>query len=147
MTAFDDGTILEAIAAHYTAATPPAGETLKKAFAYPPDGLNATPAIVLYPGSDSVAYGASNRQVSLSVAATLYLPLVEYARNYARTAKWRAFMRDAMLDAVQLNGTSGVSQASVTGTVVDSSEYGDAPFITITANIQVIGVEVISPSA
>lgn len=145
--AFDDATILEALAAHIKAATPPAGETLKAAFAYPPDGMGATPAVVLYPGSDSIAYGASNRQTSLSVTATLYLPLVEYARNYARTAKWRAFMRDVLLDGVQLNGTNGVSQASVVSTNVDSSEYGDASFIIVTANIQIIGVEVIAPSA
>ena len=86
--AFDDATILEALAAHIKAATPPAGETLKQSFAYPPDGMGATPAVVLYPGGDSIAYGASNRQTNLSVTATLYLPLVEYARNYARTAKW-----------------------------------------------------------
>lgn len=145
--AFDDATILEALAAHIKAATPPAGETLKAAFAYPPDGMGATPAVVLYPGGDSIAYGASNRQTNLSVTATLYLPLVEYARNYARTAKWRAFMRDVLLDGVQLNGTNGVSQASVVSTNVDSSEYGDASFIIVNANIQIIGVEVISPSA
>lgn len=145
--AFDDATILEALAAHIKAATPPSGETLKAAFAYPPDGMGATPAVVLYPGSDSITYGAANRQTSLSVTATLYLPLVEYARNYARTAKWRAFMRDVLLDGVQLNGTSGVSQASVVSTNVDSSEYGDASFIIVNANIQIIGVEVIAPSA
>ena len=56
-------------------------------------------------------------------------------------------MRDVLLDGVQLNGTNGVSQASVVSTNVDSSEYGVSSFIIVTANIQIIGVEVIAPSA
>ena len=145
--AFDDATILEALAAHIKAATPPTGETLKQSFAYPPDGMGATPAVVLYPGGDSIAYGASNRQTNLSVNATLYLPLVEYARQYARIATLRAWMRDSLLDGVLLDGTDGVGQASVVSTTTDTSDYGDAPFVQITATIEIIGVEAIAPTA
>jgi hypothetical protein len=56
-------------------------------------------------------------------------------------------MRDLLLDGVLLDGANGVSQASVTGTIVETTDYGDAPFIALTANVEVVGVEVIAPSA
>jgi hypothetical protein len=142
-----DPDVLEALAAHYRAKTPPTGETLRFVSAYPVESIGAVPAIILYGGSDSVSYGASSRTTSLEVSATLYLPLVEYARQYARIAKWRAWMRDALIDGVLLENTDGVAQASTTGTSTDTSDVSDAPFIVITANIQIVGVEAIAPSA
>jgi hypothetical protein len=59
----DDVTVLEALAAHVRAKTPPAGRVVKKVFAYPVESISgALPAVVLYSGSDSVEYGASNRR-------------------------------------------------------------------------------------
>jgi hypothetical protein len=145
--AFSDSAIIAALGEHLRAATPPTGETIRVVYDYPPESLGATPAIVVYEGGDAIAYGAANRRTTLQLQAVLYLPLVEYARSYARVATLREFMRDALLDAVLLNTTSGVSQASVTSTSVDTTDYADAPFISVTANIEVVGVEVISPSA
>ena len=145
--AFDDSTIIAALGAHLRASTPPTGETIRIVYDYPPESLGASPAIVIYEGGDAIAYGAANRRTTLQLQAVLYLPLVEYARSYARVATLRAFMRDSLLDAVLLDTTSGVSQASVTSTSVDTTDYADAPFISVTANIEVVGVEVISPSA
>jgi len=143
----NDATVLNALAAHFAAKTPPTGETIRFVSAYPVESIPASPAIVLFEGSDSVSYGAANRNTTIQVQAILYLPLVEYARQYARTANLRAWMRDALLDAVLLNGTDGVGQASVVSTTTDTSDYGDAPFITITANIEITGVEAIAPTA
>ena len=143
----NDATVIAALGAHLRASTPPTGETIRVVYDYPPESLGAVPAIVIYPGADSIAYGAANRRTSLQLQAVLYLPLVEYARSYARIATLRAWMRDSLLDGVLLDGTSGVSQASVTGTVVDSTDYADAPFISLSANIEVVGVEIIAPSA
>jgi hypothetical protein len=143
----NDATVIAALGTHIRNTTPPTGETIRVVYDYPPESLGAVPAVVVYPGSDSVAYGAANRRTTLQLNAVLYLPLVEYARSYARIATLRAWMRDLLLDAVLLNGTSGVSQASVTSTVVDSTDYGDAPFISVSANIEVVGIEVIAPSA
>ena len=143
----NDATVIAALGAHLRAATPPSGETIRVVYDYPPESLGAVPAIVIYPGSDSIAYGAANRRTTLQLQAVLYLPLVEYARSYARIATLRAWMRDSLLDGVLLDGTSGVSQASVTGTVVDSTDYADAPFISLSANIEIVGVEIIAPSA
>jgi hypothetical protein len=143
----NDAVVLDALAAHYRAATPPTGETIRFVSAYPVEAIPASPAIILFEGSDSVSYGAASRNTTIQVQAILYLPLVEYARQYARTATLRAWMRDSLLDGVLLDGTDGVGQASVVSTTTDTSDYGDAPFITITANIEITGVEAIAPTA
>lgn len=144
---FSDTVILDAIASHLRARTAPTGETIKAVFAYPPDGIATSPIITLYPQGDSIRYGAANRQVTLTVEAVLYLPQVEYSRQLARVAAFRTWMRDAFLDGVLLDSADGVSQASVTSTSIGSSEYGDAPWITVSATIEVTGVEAIAPSA
>ncbi|NBW14224.1 MAG: hypothetical protein EBR82_40120 [Caulobacteraceae bacterium] len=143
----NDAVVLDALAAHYRAATPPTGETIRFVSAYPVEAIPATPAIVLFEGSDSITYGAASRNTTIQVQAILYLPALEYARQYARISTLRAWMRDSLLDGVLLDGTSGVGQASVVSTTTDSSDYGEAPFITVTANIEITGVEAIAPTA
>ncbi len=143
----NDATVLNALAAHYRAATPPTGETIRFVSAYPVEAIPASPAIILFEGSDTITYGASSRNTTIQVQAILYLPLLEYARQYERTATLRAWMRDSLLDGVLLDGTSGVGQASVVSTTTDTSDYGDAPFIAVTANIEITGVEAIAPTA
>ena len=143
----NDAVVLNALAAHYRAATPPTGETIRFVSAYPVEAIPATPAIILFEGSDSVTYGAASRNTTIQVQAILYLPALEYARQYARIAALRAWMRDSLLDGVLLDGTDGVGQASVVSTTTDSSDYGEAPFVTVTANIEITGVEAIAPTA
>jgi hypothetical protein len=143
----NDATVIAALGAHLRTKTPPTGQSVRVVYDYPPDSLGATPAIVLFPGTDSVNYGAANRTTVLNIDAVLYLPAVEYSRQYALLSAWRTWMRDSLLDGVLLDGAEGVSQASIVSTVIDSTEYGDAPFITVTGNIAVAGVEAISPSA
>lgn len=144
----NDATVLAAIGNHLRTLAAPSGLTLKVVYDYPPESLGATPAVVLFPGSDTVTYGASNRRTTLTVSAVLYLPQVEYARNFAGLAVWRAWMRDSLISAVLLNSADGVAQASVTSTTIDGgSEYADASFMTVTATMEIVGVEPISPSA
>lgn len=144
----DDVTVLEALAAHVAAKTPPTGYVVKKVFAYPVESISgALPAVVLYSGSDAVEYGASNRRTTLTVKLALYLPLVEYAAQYKILNTWRAWVRDLLIDGVTLNSTSGVAQASVTSTDINSTEYADAPVIEVSANVEIVGVEAISTSA
>jgi hypothetical protein len=143
----NDAVVLNALAAHFRAATPPTGETIRFVSAYPVESIPASPAIILFEGSDTIAYGASNRTTTIQVQAILFLPLVEYARQYARISTLRAWMRDSLLDGVLLDGTDGVGQASVVSTTTDTSDYGDAPFVQITATIEIIGVEAIAPTA
>jgi len=144
----DDVTVLEALADHVRGKTPPQGRVVKKVFAYPVESISgALPAVVLYSGADSVEYGASNRRTTLTVKLALYLPLVEYAAQYKILNTWRAWVRDLLIDGVTLNSTDGVSQASVTSTDINSTEYAEAPVIEVSCNIEIVGVEAISTSA
>ncbi len=143
----EDYAVLSALATHFRNSTPPTGETLRLVAAFPPESLGASPALVLYEGSDTVSYGAASRTTTLTITAVLHLPLVEFARSYERISKWRTWLRDSLIDGVLLENTAGVGQASIVGTSTDTTDYGDAPFLTITGNIEVVGVEAISPSA
>ena len=145
---FNDITIINALAAHLEAATPPAGYTLRKVHAYPPDNLAVVPAAVIVPADDSVSYGAANRQVTLNLAVTVYLnPQADLARKYQDLMTWRTWLRDSLIDGVTLNGTDAVSQASVTGTSIGNDQWADQDYLTVTATVEITGVESISTSA
>jgi len=144
----NDATILAGLAAHLTAATPPTGYTLRKVHTYPPDNLPVVPACVLIPGDDSVTYGAANRQVSLTINATVYiLPLADLARKYTDLMAWRTWLRDVLLDGVTLDNTDAVAQASVVSTSIGTDTWADSDYLTISASIEVSVVEAINASA
>lgn len=145
---FNDVTIINALAAHLTAATPPTGYTLRTVHAYPPDNLAVVPAAVIVPADDSVSYGAANRQVTLNLAVTVYLqPQADMARKYQDLMAWRTWLRDCLIDGVTLNGTDAVAQASVTGTSIGNDQWADQDYLTVTATVEVTAVEAISASA
>jgi hypothetical protein len=144
----NDATILAGLAAHLTAATPPTGYTLRKVHTYPPDNLPVVPACVLIPGDDSITYGAANRQVSLTINATVYiLPLADLARKYTDLMAWRTWLRDVLLDGVTLDNTDAVAQASVVSTSIGTDTWADSDYLTISASIEVSVVEAINASA
>ena len=144
----NDATILAGLATHLTAATPPTGYTLRKVHTYPPDNLPVVPACVLIPGDDSVTYGAANRQVSLTINATVYiLPLADLARKYTDLMAWRTWLRDVLLDGVTLDNTDAVAQASVVSTSIGTDTWADSDYLTISASIEVSVVEAINASA
>jgi hypothetical protein len=144
----NDATILAGLAAHLTAATPPTGYTLRQVHTFPPDNLAVVPACVLIPGDDSISYGASNRQVVLTVNATVYIqPQADLGRKYADLMAWRTWLRDSLIDGVTLDGTSTVAQASVTGTAIGTDTWADQDYLTISATIEIAVVEAINASA
>jgi len=144
----NDATILAGLAAHLTASTPPTGYTLRQVHTFPPDNLAVVPACVLIPGDDSISYGASNRQVVLTINATVYIqPQADLGRKYADLMAWRTWLRDSLIDAVTLDGTSTVAQASVTGTAIGTDTWADQDYLTISATIEVAVVEAINASA
>ena len=145
---FNDVTIINALAAHLTAATPPTGYTLRKVHAYPPDNLAVVPAAVIVPADDSVSYGAANRQVTLNLAVTVYLhPQADLGRKYQDLMAWRTWLRDSLIDGVTLNGTDSVAQASVTGTSIGNDQWNEMDYLTVTATVEVSAVEAINASA
>jgi hypothetical protein len=144
----NDATILAGLAAHLTAATPPSGYTLRQVHTFPPDNLAVVPAIVLIPGDDSISYGASNRQVVLTINATVYIqPQADLGRKYADLMAWRTWLRDSLIDGVTLDGTSTVAQASVTSTAIGTDTWADQDYLTISATIEIAVVEAINASA
>jgi len=144
----NDATILAGLAAHLTAATPPTGYTLRQVHTFPPDNLAVVPAIVLIPGDDSISYGASNRSVVLTINATVYIqPQADLGRKYADLMAWRTWLRDSLIDAVTLDGTSTVAQASVTSTAIGTDTWADQDYLTISATVEVAVVEAINTSA
>ena len=145
---FNDATIISGLAAHLSASTPPTGYTLRQVHAYPPDNLAVVPAVVIIPADDSINYGAANRQITLNLTATVYLqPQADLARKYADLMAWRTWLRDCLLNGVTLDGTDAVAQASVVSTSMGTDVWADSEYLTITAAIEVTGVEAINGSA
>jgi hypothetical protein len=144
----NDATILAGLAAHLTAATPPTGYTLRQVHTFPPDNLAVVPAVVLIPGDDSISYGASNRQVVLTINATVYIqPQADLGRKYADLMAWRTWLRDSLIDGVTLDGTATVAQASVTSTAIGTDTWAEQDYLTISATVEVAVVEAINTSA
>jgi len=144
----NDATILAGLAAHLTAATPPTGYTLRQVHTFPPDNLAVVPACVLIPGDDSISYGASNRQVVLTINATVYIqPQADLGSKYADLMAWRTWLRDSLIDGVTLDGTSTVAQASVTSTAMGTDTWAEQDYLTISATVEVAVVEAINTSA
>jgi hypothetical protein len=144
----NDATILAGLAAHLTAATPPTGYTLRQVHTFPPDNLAVVPACVLIPGDDSISYGASNRQVVLTINATVYIqPQADLGRKYADLMAWRTWLRDSLIDGVTLDGTATVAQASVTSTAIGTDTWAEQDYLTISATVEVAVVEAINTSA
>jgi len=144
----NDATILAGLAAHLTAATPPTGYTLRQVHTFPPDNLAVVPAVVLIPGDDSISYGASNRQVVLTINATVYIqPQADLGRKYADLMAWRTWLRDSLINGVTLDGTDAVAQASVTSTAIGTDTWAEQDYLTISATVEVAVVEAINTSA
>ena len=145
---FDDRTIIAGLAAHLSGKTPPTGYTLRTVHSYPPDNLAVVPAAVIIPGDDTIAYGASNRQVTLTLNVTVYIqPQADLGRKYQDLMAWRTWLRDSLIDGVTLDSTDAVAQASVVSTSIGTDTWADQDFLTISASVEVACVEAIATSA
>lgn len=145
---FDDRTVIAGLAAHLSAKSAPSGYVLRTVHSYPPDNLAVVPAAVIVPGDDSINYGASNRQITLTLNVVIYIqPQADLGRKYQDLMAWRTWLRDSLIDGVTLNSTDAVAQASVTSTAIGTDTWGDQDFLTITATVEVASVEAIATSA
>lgn len=131
-----DLTILDAVAARLTAATPPAGYTLRKVYATPPEGLPVVPAAVLFPGGDQISVGNGNRTTVLTVNCVIYLlPIPRMDEKYRDLYTWRAWLRQAFDGAVTISGNA--VQIAVTGTTLGTDTYADQDYLTVQAVAEV----------
>jgi len=131
-----DLTILDAIATRLGAVTPPTGYTLRSAFATPPESLPVVPAIVLFPGDDTITIGNGNRSTVLTVAIRLYLlPIPRMDEKYRDLYTWRAWLRTAFDGAVTVSGNA--VQVAVTSTTLGTDTYADQDYLTVEATAEV----------
>lgn len=131
-----DLTILDAIATRLEAVTPPTGYTLRNAWATPPESLPVVPAIVLFPGDDSISIGNGNRTTVLTVAVRLYLlPIPRMEDKYRDLYTWRAWLRTAFDGAVTISGNA--AQVAVVSTTLGTDTYADQDYLTVEATAEV----------
>jgi hypothetical protein len=131
-----DLTILDAIAARLEAVTPPTGYAIRNAWATPPESLPVVPAVVLFPGDDSISIGNGNRTTVLTVAIRLYLlPIPRMEDKYRDLYTWRAWLRTAFDGAVTISGNA--VQVAVTATTLGTDTYADQEYLTVEATAEV----------
>jgi len=131
-----DLTILDAIATRVEAATDPAGYTLRKCYATPPENLPVTPCAVLFPGGDQISIGNGNRTTVLTVNIVIYLlPIPRMDEKYRDLYTWRAWLRTVFDGAVTISGNA--AQVAVTGTTLGTDTYADQDYLTVQANAEV----------
>jgi hypothetical protein len=131
-----DLTILDAIAARLMAVTPPTGYALRKAYATPPESLPVVPAVILFPGDDSISMGNGNRTTVLTVEVRLYLlPIPRMDEKYRDLYTWRAWLRTAFDGAVTISGNA--AQVAVTTTTLGTDTYADQEYLTVEATAEV----------
>lgn len=131
-----DLTILDAIATRLGAVTPPTGYALRSAFATPPESLPVVPAIVLFPGDDTITIGNGNRSTVLTVAIRLYLlPIPRMDEKYRDLYTWRTWLRTVFDGAVTISGNA--VQVAVTGTTLGTDTYADQEYLTVEATAEV----------
>jgi len=131
-----DLTILDALAARLEAATDPAGYTLRKAYATPPENLPVVPCAVLFPGDDSITVGNGNRSTVLTVAIRIYLlPVPRMEDKYRDLYTWRSWLRTAFDGAVTISGNA--VQVAVTATRLGTDTYADQDYLTVEADAEV----------
>jgi len=132
----NDLTILDAIADRLQSVNPPAGYQLRNAWATPPESLPVVPAIVLFPGDDSVSIGNGNRTTVLTVAIRLYLlPIPRMDDKYRDLYTWRSWLRTAFDGAVTISGNA--VQVAVTTTTLGTDTYADQEYLTVEATAEV----------
>jgi hypothetical protein len=131
-----DLTILDALAARLEAATDPAGYTLRKAYATPPENLPVVPCAVLFPGDDSITVGNGNRSTVLTVAIRIYLlPVPRMEDKYRDLYTWRSWLRTVFDGAVTISGNA--VQVAVTATRLGTDTYADQDYLTVEADAEV----------
>ena len=146
MALIDDLAVAQAIATRATDYGAPSGYALRKVHATPPDNLGIVPAIVVFPETDAMTYGASNRSTVIRFTVRLYLlPQADASRRFQDLLTWRGHLRDMLIGSVTLGGL--VHQASVTGTSLGAEVYADQDYITVDLAVEVAKVEAIGATA
>jgi hypothetical protein len=131
-----DLTVLDALADRLSSVNPPAGYSLRKAYATPPESLPVVPAAILFPGDDTITVGNGNRTTVLTVAIRIYLlPIPRMDEKYRDLYTWRAWLRTVFDGAVTISGNA--VQVAVTATTLGTDTYADQDYLTVEATAEV----------
>jgi hypothetical protein len=142
----NDLTILDAIADQLASVNPPAGYTLRKVYATPPENLPTTPSIVLFPGDDTISIGNGNRTTVLTVAIRIYLlPIPRMEDKYRDLYTWRAWLRTVFDGAVTISGNA--AQVAVVSTTLGTDTYADQDYLTVEASAEVTVLDTVAFTA
>ena len=142
----NDLTILDALADRLASVNPPAGYTLRKAYATPPESLPITPVAVLFPGGDTITVGNGNRVTVLTVNIVIYLlPIPRMDEKYRDLYTWRSWLRSVFDGAVTISGNA--VQVAVTGTTLGTDTYADQDYLTVQAVAEVTVYDTVTYTA
>lgn len=144
---FDDAAVAAAIAARVATVTVPDGiAPIRGATSTPPDNLAVTPYAIVVPGDDDITYGAQMRVTRVTFTVRLYLGSpTDFARRFTALHEYRNALRDIFLGATTLGGL--VTQASVTGTSINTDEYGANEYVVVDATVDCTKGETYDASA
>ena len=142
----NDASILDAMATHLIALTPPSGYAVRKVHAMPPENLGVVPAIVLLPAGDSVSVGSGNKTTVLTVNIVAYLQQVGgMGRKYRDLHTFRAWLRSSFDQGLTLDGDAVM--IAITQTALGTDQWAEQDYITCTATAEVTAYEPIGFTA
>lgn len=143
----DDAAIATALAARGTAVTPPSGyAAIRVAHAFPVESLSATPALVVFSGTDQIEYGGQTRRTVLTNAVRVYLePIADIKRRSQALAAYRTWGRNLYNGSVTLGGL--VDMTSVTGTTIGTETIGGVDYMVVELTVETTKQEALSFTA
>lgn len=143
--------IANALAAKYANGTlpggPPSGLTrVRTATAQPPNGIRATPAVLVFPDQGTVDHNANGtRRMVHQYLVRFYMALaVDLGRDYVALERWLSLLLYAHLADVTLGGL--VTRCAVTGYKVGTMRYGAKDYQGIELQVEAVTTEPWSPT-
>lgn len=143
----DDVAVSQALADRFLAVAGPSGYAeIRKAYAFPPDAIAASPAAVVIQGSDQIEVGGQTRRTVLTFTVRLYLePVADLARRMQLVSAYRTWLRNLYNGAVTLGGL--VDQTGVTSTDVGAEDYAGVQYLTVEAQVDCVKLEAVNYTA
>jgi hypothetical protein len=143
----DDAAIATALAARATAVNAPSGyAAIRTAHAFPTDSLGATPAVVVFSGTDQIEYGGQTRRTVLTHAVRVYLDTIaDIKRRSLALAAYRAWGRNLYNGTVTLGGL--VDMTSVTSTTIGTETLGGVDYMVVELTVETTKQEALNFTA
>lgn len=144
--------IAVALAAKYSALTPPSGEpAIRESTADLPEGIGRTPTVLVAAAIGDQAtfdYGAGERIAKIPFEVTFFLEkATDLKRQVARLQKWAPVLLDAPLSGVHLGLAPPVAGSWTRSFELGDVDYGGQSWAAVSLIVDVQLSEGISPTA